>query len=198
MQLADLGQIASYDKIEKSFILNQKLLDVVGPKVDNSKDRVCQYVFRQVASGISYLHTVIKMANRDIKPDNILFATKAHGTNPAFEDRAQIADFTTVIEIPNENYTVSDKAGTVAFMPPECFNHTKYKPKPMDIWALGVSIYCCFFGKLPFVGDTENEMVENIRNLEVKIPEECSDDLRQALISLLTKDPENRPSISEV
>jgi len=63
------------------------------------------------------------MANRDIKPDNILFATKENGTNPNYEDRAQIADFTTVVEIANENFTVNDKAGTLAFMPPECFGH---------------------------------------------------------------------------
>jgi len=63
------------------------------------------------------------MANRDIKPDNILFATKKDGTNPNYEDRAQIADFTTVVEIFDDNFTVTDKAGTVAFMPPECFGH---------------------------------------------------------------------------
>jgi len=83
-------------------------------------------------------------------------------------------------------------------MPPECFQHTSYKPKPMDIWALGVSIYCCVFGKLPFPGETENDMIESIRNQEVKIPEECEDDLKQALITLLTKDPANRPTISQV
>lgn len=189
MQLADVGQIAHYDKVYRSFTLNQKMVDVVGPKVGNSKEGVVRYVFKQVACGIQYLHTVVKMANRDIKPDNILFATKENGTNPNYEDRAQIADFTTVVEIMNENFTANDKAGTLAFMPPECFGHQSYKPKPMDIWALGVSIYCCLFGKLPFEGANENEMKENIKNQEVEIPEECPPDLSLALISLLNKDP---------
>jgi hypothetical protein len=28
-----------------------------------------------------------------------------------------------VVEIMNENFTANDKAGTLAFMPPECFGH---------------------------------------------------------------------------
>jgi len=47
---------------------------------------------------------------------------------------------------------VNDAAGTAAFSPPEVLNHQMggYKPKPCDIWAMGVSIYCLMFDKLPF------------------------------------------------
>lgn len=97
------------------------------------------------------MHDTMNMANRDLKPENILFATIENGTNNTHEDRAQIADFTTVVECPDENFMVNDDAGTLAFQPPECFNQGRsYKPKPVDIWSLGVSIYCMMFGKLPF------------------------------------------------
>ena len=56
-----------------------------------------------------------------------------------------------MVECPSPDYEVYELVGTQAFMPPECFKDGKpYKPKPMDIWAVGVSIYTLMFGKLPF------------------------------------------------
>ena len=49
-----------------------------------------------MANGLEYLHEEAFVANRDIKPENILFTTKAGGTNIYSYDRAQITDFTTV------------------------------------------------------------------------------------------------------
>lgn len=89
-----------------------------------------------------YLHETMQFANRDIKPDNILFTTKENGTNCFLPDRAQIADFTTVVECKTPDFKVNDRAGTEAFSPPECFQGKSYLPKPCDVWALGVSIYC--------------------------------------------------------
>ena len=43
-------------------------------------------------------------------------------------------------------------------MPPESYNNGEnYKAKPIDIWAVGVSIYTLMFGKLPFgISSDEN------------------------------------------
>ena len=62
----------------------------------------------------------MQIANRDIKPENILFATREGSTNNVLEDRAQIADFTTVVECKGPDFMVNDQAGTQAFSPPEC------------------------------------------------------------------------------
>ena len=61
------------------------------------------FIFRGVVEGLKYLHEK-NLANRDIKPENIVFATTKNGTNNTLEDRAQITDFTTVIECPNEDF----------------------------------------------------------------------------------------------
>ena len=97
----------------------------------------------------------MKIANRDIKPDNLLFTTKEGGTLNTMYDRAQITDFTIAIKLPEEDtdeFTVSDLGGTKIFLAPECLNSGPYKPKPTDIWALGVSIYVMVFGQVPFGG----------------------------------------------
>jgi serine/threonine protein kinase len=45
---------------------------------------------------MQYMHDVAHVVNRDIKPENMLFMTYQDGTDHK-GDRAQIADFTTVI-----------------------------------------------------------------------------------------------------
>ena len=65
------------------------------------------FIFKGVVEGLVYLHDKKNMANRDIKPENIVFATKVYGTNYNHEDRAQITDFTTVVECPSPDYKVS-------------------------------------------------------------------------------------------
>lgn len=89
--------------------------------------------------------------HRDIKPENIVFATKEGGTNNRLEDRAQIADFTCALRIPrdNPNFLIGGEEGTIVFMAPESVN-ASYLPKPIDVWALGVTIYACVYKRLPF------------------------------------------------
>ena len=73
------------------------MVECVAQKVGNDREKIVAFIFKGVAEGINYLHNALKMAHRDIKPDNILFATNQFGTNNTHEDRAQIADFTTVV-----------------------------------------------------------------------------------------------------
>ena len=54
----------------------------------DTKDKQLQFIFKGVAQGLLYMHEEMQLANRDIKPDNILFTTSKRGTNPAHPDRA--------------------------------------------------------------------------------------------------------------
>lgn len=98
------------------------------------------------------MHDVANTVNRDIKPDNMLFMTQEGGTDRK-GDRAQIADFTTVTKGPEGemDFSVSGDMGTMCFQPPEVFAAAKFRAKPLDVWALGVSIYSVVFGKIPFL-----------------------------------------------
>ena len=77
-------------------------------------------------------------------------------------------------------------AGTPAFFAPEiCLGEemfTKYNVDRselfkgscislmIDIWALGVTMYCLLFGRLPFISDFELELFEKIANDAVEFP----------------------------
>jgi serine/threonine protein kinase len=68
---------------------------------------------------------------------------------------------------------------------------------PLDIWALGVSLYIMIFDALPFPGP---DMDKQIKENEVQFPAdvEVSDDLINLIKALLEKDPEKRPNIEQV
>ena len=119
MQKADAGQLADIDESTHLFKFNPKVEASLrkfvsenpgfGSSCRSEHERICKRLFQQVAAGLRYLHETANVVNRDIKPENILYATQEFGTNPSLEDRAQLADFTTGIELPSNrpDYMIS-------------------------------------------------------------------------------------------
>ena len=170
LQFADMGDIASWNEQTKKYTPNQRMVDYLTRKLTEEEEfknygvpdcvsmleRVARFVFSQVANGLEYLHYDALVANRDVKPENIMFTTKEGGTNIYSHDRAQITDFTTVFKLKPETadiVKISGMQGSPAFMAPETIREFQYKPRPLDVWALGVSIYAFMFGDMPFWGD---------------------------------------------
>ena len=171
MQYADMGEVSSWSETEKKYVTNQRVVDHLTRKLTEDpefaqfgaadcasmKERVARFIFTQVANGLEYLHEEALVANRDLKPENMLFTTKEGGTNIYSHDRAQITDFTTVFKLPKETADqemISGLQGSPAFMAPECSLRPEYKPRPLDVWAFGVSLYVYMFEEMPFWGDT--------------------------------------------
>ena len=84
--------------------------------------------------------------------------------------------------------------GTPEYVAPEVleYNYDIIGPS-VDIWAFGVMIYLFFVGKTPFKAKTEQETLNNIKNVKYsfddeKIPEEVKDLISKILI----KDPKKR------
>lgn len=122
-------------------------------------EKVAKYLFYQIANGMCYMHDVANVVNRDIKPDNMLFLSQTDGTDRK-GDRAQIADFTTTLKVPKDDseFKVSGDMGTFTFLAPEVHLKPAFKPKPLDVWALGVSIYTVVFGRVPFFASSDSKL----------------------------------------
>lgn len=79
---------------------------------------------------------------------------------------AKIVDFgvSKVLENP-ENDKVKATEGTYHFMPPEeCDPDTdEFSGKTVDVWALGITLFCLLYNKIPFSGSTEYQIMETIR-----------------------------------
>lgn len=101
----------------------------------------------------------------------------------------------------SETTRLFDSEGTASFTAPECHivSEEGYKPKPTDIWSFGVCLYTYVCGIVPFYASGgELEMQINSRTKELELKEEFSAELKDLLRCLLNKDPDQRPTISEV
>ena len=59
------------------------------------------------------------MVNGDIKVDNMVFVTKAGGTDFRLFDRAQITDFTLAVKLADDLAKVHSQRGTRRYFAPE-------------------------------------------------------------------------------
>ena len=95
--------------------------------------------------------------HRDIKPQNILI-TK--------DNKAKLADFGVSQLFENGNDKVSKTEGTYHFMAPECCDRISifynllasvdsFSGRALDVWALGVTLYCMIYNNLPFFDENE-------------------------------------------
>jgi serine/threonine protein kinase len=110
----------------------------------------------------------IGIIHRDIKPANLL----KNG-----ENEIKISDFSvSLIYDPNDDLSlveIAKAAGSPAFLAPEICGVSErdsdsedavIDPFAIDIWAMGVTLFCLAFGKLPFNGENEFEVFYAINN----------------------------------
>lgn len=100
------------------------------------------------------------VVHRDIKPDNLLLSK---------DDVLKIVDFGVSEMFEKKSQMLTAKsAGSPAFLPPElCVSgHGDVSGTATDIWAMGVTLYCLLFGKLPFSHCGVVQLYEAIKNDE--------------------------------
>ena len=96
-------------------------------------------VLSQMASALRYLHDTLRVVHRDIKPDNILVASKEPNLLVKLTDFGWCA--------PLFGPPLVGKAGSMAFMAPEVacggFHGT-----PCDLWSLGMTLRALLNGDI--------------------------------------------------
>lgn len=175
-------------------------------------------ILRDVINGLEYLHTYKHIIHRDLKPSNLLIS----------KDRSiKISDFGVSLILENnanDDKELGKTMGTPAFYAPELcqfvnnrllmFNEVDLKQSKIDakidLWSLGVVLYCLIFHQLPFEGSNEFTLFKKIVNEKLRFPKTkhsshvTKEDLKElglleSLIArLLLKDPKDRPTIREI
>jgi [calcium/calmodulin-dependent protein kinase] kinase len=69
-----------------------------------------------------------------------------------------------------------------------------------DLWALGVTLFTFVYGRLPFHDDNIIVLYDKIRNSSLTFPDTpfVSDDLKNLISLLLTKDPVQRLTLPQM
>lgn len=156
-------------------------------------ESLAKFYFYQICHAIKYLHDR-KITHRDLKPDNILLASKAN------ETLVKVSDFG-LSKLVQNNSVMRTLCGTPLYVAPEVLltnGRGEYTEK-VDIWSLGVVLFTCLSGTLPFANDYGSPATEQIKQGKFRFASPnwnyVSDQAKRLVCELLTKDVDKRPSI---
>ncbi|UYV61462.1 PASK [Cordylochernes scorpioides] len=144
------------------------------PHIDEG---LASYMFRQVVSALTYLHS-LNILHRDVKDENIILDQAFH---------VKLIDFgSAAVMEPGRVFTTF--CGTLVYCSPEVLRGQGYRGPELEMWALGVTLYTLVFGENPWQ-DVEETMAAVLPNPP---PSPVSPDLWDLLRSMLHPDPEQR------
>jgi len=138
--------------------------------------------FRQMVSALDYCHRR-GVIHRDIKHANIL--VNDHGD-------LKLIDFGLSNFYLHNGKLMSTFCGTPAYAAPEMILGQRYAGPGVDLWSLGVVTYSMLTARFPF---------SNVAELlagQFTDPSNCSEDCCRLLRSLLTVNPEQRVTLTDV
>uniref|UniRef100_A0A3Q3L486 Calcium/calmodulin-dependent protein kinase kinase 1, alpha a n=1 Tax=Mastacembelus armatus TaxID=205130 RepID=A0A3Q3L486_9TELE len=178
------------DPAEDNLHMGSPVMEV--PTDNPLSEEQARLYFRDVILGIEYLHYQ-KIVHRDIKPSNLLLGDDGH---------VKIADFGVSNQFEGNDALLSSTAGTPAFMAPETLSDKRksFSGKALDVWAMGVTLYCFVFGKCPFIDEYILALHNKIRSKPVEFPEtpKISEELCSLILRMLDKDPDTRITMPDI
>ena len=146
------------------------------------------FIYYQLVNAVSYLQKM-KIAHRDLKPENILLT----------EDFiVKIGDFGLSKYYKNKNVKMSTICGSPCYSAPEMLRGNKYKPYPIDVWGIGIILYCMLCGALPFEDNKEDDLVRKVIQCDYNCPYYVNQNVRALFKRIFCSNPNERITMEEI
>ncbi|MBK8096678.1 MAG: serine/threonine protein kinase [Planctomycetes bacterium] len=143
-------------------------------------------IFVQAARGVQALHEH-SLVHFDLKPANIFLKG----------DIARVGDYGLSKLVTESRNSLSFGRGTPYYMAPEMLQ--RRGDARSDLYSLGVLLYECLCGDVPFKGDSEWEVLRKHETEMPSFPDHLSAADRAILLRCLAKDPMQRyPSVADL
>ncbi|MEC9464421.1 MAG: response regulator [Myxococcota bacterium] len=179
----EVGEVDECPYLVMEFMHGSVLASELGDE-PLSQERVCSIAL-DIVRALSMLH-MANIVHRDVKPRNVIMTG---------EGRARLIDYgiSGVVDTQNELMV----AGTFQYAAPE---QTGMLERPVDgradLYALGVLMFECLTGRLPFIAREVGEMLRmhavmqapDVRSLRADV----TDAMALVIARLLAKDPDDR------
>lgn len=145
-------------------------------------------LIRSVASALAYLHDH-GIVHRDVKPENILFRSKAQDADVV------LVDFGIARALRTPEEVLTSVAGSLGYAAPEILSRQGHGT-PVDLWSLGVITYTLLCGYTPFRNDDPGRLAAATREGNVQFHskhwDRISDPAKAFVKCCLTVDPAQR------
>ena len=165
----------------------------------------------RIAQGLSSVHQA-GVIHRDIKPANVLLSSRpSRGGDPAETVAVGVAPGGEVPEtvVPRladfgvaricDTFSASHITGAIGtplYMAPEILS-LQAPTSAADIYSLGIMLYEMVCGTTPFVGEPAQLLSQHARR-DAGRPQGVPDPLWELIASMISKQPDTRPSIEDV
>ncbi|GLJ24231.1 hypothetical protein SUGI_0462070 [Cryptomeria japonica] len=150
-------------------------------------------LMKSLMEAVDYCHRK-GVAHRDLKPDNILFASTSFSNNIKLADFGQAASFS-----PGE--MMSGIVGTPYYVAPEVLQGKDYSEK-VDVWSAGVILYIMLCGNPPFSGETPQQIFEAVLRGRLRFPDDpwltISHSAKDLIRRMICRDVHRRFSAEQV
>lgn len=127
--------------------------------------------------------------NTDLKPENLLYLTKAPDSDLV------LADFGIAKMLDSKDEVLTTMAGSFGYAAPEVMLK-KGHGKPVDMWSMGVITYTLLCGYSPFRSENLQDLIEECSSAAVVFHErywkDVSDDAKDFIMCLLRPNPDDR------
>lgn len=150
------------------------------------------YIGQQIASGMEYLSSQ-NFILKDLATRNILMSDNLT-VKISIDLIAQYKD-----TYAKDYYKFQMKMLPVRWMPPESLLYGRYNQQS-DVWSFGVVLYELFsYGTQPYVGSTNPEAIEMIRDRQLlPIPDDCPQRVYALMLECWHELPMQRPTFTEI
>ena len=132
------------------------------------------------------------IAHRDIKLNNILVT---YLNEEKLKFKVLLSDYGVSNQLSWKTKKYKTHSGTQIIMGREILSGNEYNNK-CDLWSLAIIIYQLYTKKPPYIGELDNEILQQIDKLGQSVLNVIEDKrLKDLLSKLLVKEPENRISL---
>ncbi|MET4136433.1 protein kinase [Pseudarthrobacter sp. PvP090] len=180
----DYGEEEGSAYLVMELVPGQPLSSIIEHEQVLSPDRTLSMI-AQTARALSVAHAQ-GLVHRDVKPGNLLITP---------DGRVKVTDFGIARLADQVPLTQTGQVmGTAQYLAPEQATG-QLATGASDIYALGVIGYECLTGHRPFSGESQIAIaLAQVNDAPPPLPETLPKPVRALLMSMLAKDPKNRPA----